>query len=142
MSSSSGYGGRDIPATISDSSAEKYRFVTGDTTDTTNKLLVCKIATGEATPPLGILQEPVTVADTRQPIRIDGTSKLKVNGNASNIDINTELVATAGGIGVPLSTPDATPQYVGAISLGVSTTDGDVIRVMKVTPYRVVKGTA
>jgi len=142
MSISNAYGGTDIPVTVSDASASEFRFMTGDTTDATNLIIAVKLATAETTPPLGILQEPTTSVDVEGTLRIAGTSMLKVNGNSHNIDINDELVSAADGIGVLFSTPDAAVQYVGAIALGVSVADGDLILVKVVGPQRVVKGTA
>ena len=71
-----------------------------------------------------------------------GIGKFEVNGNSVNIDINDQLVATTGGLGVIVSTTDATPQYVGAIALEPSTADGDIISVLIVGPFPIVKGTA
>lgn len=141
MSISNAYKGNEIPVTVSDSSSTKYRFMTGDTTDTTNLVIAVKAATGETTPPIGILQEGSSAADAVRTLRIYGTAKLEVDGSGTAIDINTLLVAKAGGVGVSSTTPDAAQQWVGARSLGVSTASGDIILV-KIVDILLVKGTA
>jgi len=142
MSISNGFKGSDIPVVVSDATSSKYRFMQGDTTDTSNVSLVVKAATGETTPPLGISQQPTTAADQPSTMRVYGIGKLTVNGNSINIDIGDQLTPTTGGLGVKVSTTDATPQYVGAIALEPSTADSENILVKIVGPYPIVKGTA
>lgn len=141
MSTSQGHPVLDKAATISDSSAAKFRILTGDTTDTTNNLLVLKLATGETTRPIGVLQVATTAADERQTVRFMGISKVTVNGSGNAIDVNDMIVASSGGKGVKSTTPDATDQYPVGIAMAPSTADNDEIDVLLTPGALIVKGT-
>jgi hypothetical protein len=141
MSISNGFKGVDVPVTVSDSTASKYRFMQVDATDTSHTVFAVKAATADTTAPIGILQIPTTYADECSTLRMGETGKLEVNGNSVNIAGGDKLVSAAGGIGVGASAVSATQQEVGAIACEPSTADGDIITV-KIVQFPLVKGTA
>jgi len=139
MSVSVGYPGIDITVTISDSSISAYRILQGDTTDTTNVLVVMKAATAETTKPLAVTQEATTAADAQCVVRISGVAEVEVNGSGTAIDIGTSICASTGGVGVSSSTPDNAQQWAIGYALEPSAASGDVIKVL-VAPHLIVKG--
>lgn len=140
MSVSNAIGILDIGAKISDAAATEFSILQGDTTDTTNYDLVYKLATGETTKPLGIIQETTDEADVLATVRKMGISRCRVDGSGTAIDVGTSIVASSDGIGKSSSTPDAAQQWAIGFAEGVSSASGDIIDVF-ISPHLIVKGT-
>jgi hypothetical protein len=77
--------------------------------------------------PIGILQNAPAVAGLGAMVRLLGTSKLKVDGNASAISAGSLLKSGADGAGHVTTT---NKHKVAAMALEGSTADGDIIEVM------------
>jgi hypothetical protein len=84
-------------------------------------------ACGDGEAPIGILQNNPAVAGLGAVVRLLGTSKLKVDGNASAISAGSLLKSGADGAGHVTTT---NKHKVAAMALEGSTADGDIIEVM------------
>lgn len=125
--------------TISDSSISAYRIVKGDTTDTTNSLMVCAAATASTVPPIGVTTDATTAADEKTTIVMGGIALVNVDGSGTAIDIGTAIVATTGGQGIAASAASNTAQYILGYALEPSAAAGDVIQVL-IAPTHITNG--
>jgi hypothetical protein len=140
MSTSEGKPTQFLSCVISDASSSAYRLVNGDTTDTTNTLISCAVATDATAPIIGVTTRATTAADEHTVIVTDGIAMVDVDGNSNAIDIGDFIIPTTGGQGIIAAAAGATAQYAIGIALAPSAADGDVIPVL-ISRTRIVKGT-
>lgn len=134
MSTSEGQPTQIITALISDAAASVRRLVVIDTTDTTDTLLVAKLAADGSAFILGVLTNATTAADQQAGIAIAGVAEVEVDGTVNGgISEGDAITSDSVGRGVKAGT---SAERIG-VALAPSSAAGDVIPVLidrRVTP--------